>query len=256
MHALKELHLYLLHSCPAGQSRLRHRNLVKNSKMAENWLQNDELCEYCSQIEFSTLSLPTSHDLQLLRKGQNPPSRNLFAEANNPNTYMWSLGLQSRVNASSRTCQLCAAVCLLLQKRGATASSRPDGMKDLLCIAKVSNVGDVRPLKGEKWSGTKYVRLRRLSLQWRCLEEEELVELGQLSTRNENRYKPELELPQCFQTCDLGWKGERSDTVDEKSFCFAARPMCSLVDPEEILRNLEHCQHSHGDNCNGHLPSR
>lgn len=129
-------------------------------------------------------------------------------------------------------------------------------MKDLLCIAKVSNVGDVRPLKGEKWSGMKYVRLRRLSLQWRCLEEEELVEPGQLSTRNENRYKSELELPQCFQTCGLGWKDESSGVADGKSFCFGARPMHSLVDPQKILRSLEHCQQSHGETCNGQLPSR
>lgn len=224
--------------------------------MAEDRSHSDELCEYCSQITFATLSLPTSHDLQLLRKGQSLPNRMLFADANNPNTYTWSLGLQGRVNASSRTCQLCTAVCLLLQKRLATASSRLDRMEDLLCVAKVSVVGNVRPLKGEKWSGTKYVRLRRLSLQWRRLEKGELVSPGSLSTRIENRYEPEVELPQCFQTCALGWKDQQNGMLDEKAFVFGARPMHSLVDPQMVLRSLEHCKRSHGDTCNRQLAPR
>lgn len=129
-------------------------------------------------------------------------------------------------------------------------------MEDLLCIAKVSVVGDVRPLRGEKWSGTKYVRLRRLSLQWRRLEEGELVEPGPLSTRMDNHHEPEFELPQCFQTCALGWKDEGNGVLDEKSFVFGARPVHSLVDHQMVLRCLEHCQRSHGDICNRQLAPR
>lgn len=224
--------------------------------MAGDHSPNDELCEYCSHIEFQTLSLPTSHDVQLLRKGQPPPSRQLFVDANNPNTYTWSLGLQARVSKSSRTCQLCTAVCFLLQKRGATANSRPERMGDLLCVAKASVVGDLRPLRGEKWSGTKYVRLRRLSLQWRRLEEGEMVEPGPLSTRNENRYEPDVELPQCFQTCALGWKDQGNGIPEENSFVFGARSVHSLVDPQMVLRCLDHCQRNHDDNCNRQLAPR
>lgn len=219
--------------------------------MAEEVHQRDGLCEFCSCIEFETLSLPTRADLRLLSEGQSPRKRGLYDDANNPNTYMWSLGLQSRVNESATACRLCNAICLLLQGRGTAV---PHGLEEALCIAEVSVVGNLRPPKGEKWSLGKYVRLRRLSLRWRKVQENETIEPGHLSSRGEKRYGAEFQLPQCFQTCRVGL-GQEMSPLDHADFVFGGRPVPSLINPETVLGWLRRCQKDHSNLCNGQIGS-
>lgn len=216
------------------------------------------LCEYCACIEFETLSLPSVADLQLLNQGQRPPSRGLFVDANNPNTCMWSLGLQSRIEQSFKTCRLCSAVCLLLQDRASQIPPdlAPSDIRNLLCIAEVSVVGTLRPPKGIKWT-VKYVRLRRLSLRWRELEEDEVAEPGQLSPRVERRFEAKFRITQCFQACSPGITGqtrasllEDSTLSPDKQLAFGGRFLPSMVDPDLPLCWLRRCRHEHGDLCN------
>lgn len=153
----------------------------------------DALCEFCSCIEFEILSLPTVHELQSLNEGGTPPSRGLYVDASNSNPYIWSLGRQDRVERSSRQCSLCRAVCLRLEERGDElhASVSHSNIGDLLCTAVITTAGSLKPPKGTKWS-IKYLRLRRLSLRWRRLEDDEDPRPGILSDRAERRYEPVL----------------------------------------------------------------
>lgn len=225
--------------------------------MAEGQPQDVGLCEYCSCIDFSALSLPTTQELELLREGKSPPSRELFDNAYNCNTYAWSLGLQSRVNGSARTCRLCKAICLVLEERSkgnTTACAAPNGIETLLCIAEIRLAGASRPPKGKKWSSPKVVRLRRLALRWRQPQESDTLKPGALSGRRENIYCTEFQLPQCFQTCPVGLN-RGTHGPDGNTFVFGGRLVSSTVDPEMVSCWMRRCQRDHVDICNRQVGS-
>lgn len=228
---------------------------VVQSRMTEKQQQDAGLCEYCSQISFAALSLPTAKELQVLREGQRPPSRELFEDANNNDTYAWSLGLQSRVSESSRTCRLCKAICFALEKRSkgkTTASAAPNGIEHLLCIAEIRWVGDLRPPIGKKWASLKAVRLRRLSIRWRQAQESDTLKPEILSGRRERRFDTEYQLPQCFQTCSVGLKRE-TRVADGNNFVFGGRLVPPAVDPEMVSYWLRRCRRHHIDICSRQL---
>lgn len=220
----------------------------------------EPLCEFCSCIEFETLSLPTVDELQVLNQGGTPKRRGLFIDANNSNTYFWSLGRQDRVEKSSGQCRLCRAICLFLEERAddLPANVSRANIGHLLCSAVVSWVGSLKPPKGTKWT-IKYLRLRRLSLRWREIEDDEETTPGILSSRAERLREPMFEFHQCFQTCSPTRDTERAtpDSLGDANLqngsrlAFGGRPVPSIVNLDTPLRWLRRCLQSHGPMCQG-----
>ncbi|KAK8115713.1 hypothetical protein PG984_012215 [Apiospora sp. TS-2023a] len=132
----------------------------------------DQLCAYCSQIDFSILERPSRAQLAALNRGDPPPDGYPFGyplveyKTGSSHRPYWSFGLQSRID-KEQSCSLCDAIRrVLLQHPQVTATWEARDAKSAVCIAKFDHRATVKPPAGVKWTGSYPYEVYNLSLHW------------------------------------------------------------------------------------------
>ncbi|KAL8372218.1 hypothetical protein RB595_001828 [Gaeumannomyces hyphopodioides] len=225
-------------------------------KMAEK--RAPSLCKYCAQIDFSILRLPTDVDLEAANSGAvvdaQPFRFSRAAAAGRVRPPRWRLGSRARIEQSSATCELCAAICALVRDtpdiHAALGDHKADG--GLLCSAGVEGTVELHPLPGKRWeTSTGYYRSYRLGLDWWTPRGPDDVKLPPGNVGSE--YSAAAVGPavtsavDCFQTYGGrdggGAKGGRPQ--------FGGRIRPAMVDMNLPKRWLNDCIEKHGSECQG-----
>lgn len=163
-----------------------------------------KLCDYCSQIDFGLLRLPTASELVALTEGRPTTDRHSKFRVSNggPN---WNLGLQSRIETEP-ACQLCAAIRHILHRAVASqpvvrhqwARAENNG---LMCIAFIDLAGTILPSEVIVGNGCPpSVPIQHLSLKWVRPWDDVCQSPGQIKVPREPGDEREvLSLYSCFQ---------------------------------------------------------
>ncbi|KAL8339733.1 hypothetical protein RB601_006036 [Gaeumannomyces tritici] len=222
------------------------------------------LCKYCAQIDFSILRLPTDADLEAANRGavvDAQPfrlSRDMAAGRVRPPR--WRLGSRARIERSSATCGLCAAICALVRDApdiwsalaGHKTIDGGGGTGGLLCSAGVEGTVELHPLPGKGWeASTGYYRCYRLGLDWWTPRGPDDLELPPGHVGGE--YSAAAVGPavtsavDCFQT--YGGSGGGGAEGGRPQFGGRIRP--PMVDMSLPKRWLNDCIEGHGGECQG-----
>lgn len=215
------------------------------------------LCDYCSQIDFGLLRLPTAGELVALTEGRPPTNRHSKFRVSNGGPD-WNLGLQSRIETET-ACQLCAAIRHVLHRAVASqpvvrhqwARTQSHG---LMCIAFINLAGTILPsevIVGN--SRPPSVPIQHLSLKWVRPWDDVFQSPGQIKVPREPGDDREvLSLYSCFQLKSQNLS--TSDMVQNNvpgldAELFGGRLVPEIIDRRLPRQWLEDCLLNHSDTC-------
>ncbi|KHE83312.1 HET-domain-containing protein [Neurospora crassa] len=197
----------------------------------------ENLCEYCTAIDFEQLRLPSSKDVEELNEGQ--PIEGRFPwinyRINNDDRPHWSLGAQSRIERSASTCSFCREVSLVLETSGVRVKAPAVFEKDTICDVYFTEAGYVEAPAGVTWKRYDALEIPaipypRVSLRWTVREKHpwRWSWMGRYPG-----YKDVIELFEGFQSIEMG--------TNERQSLFNGRERPALIDLELPRRWLRHC---------------
>lgn len=215
-----------------------------------------DLCDFCTEINFDMLRLPTVNEIQLLNAGCRPPDQFPYKfDTSSEVGPSKNLGLVSRVQKSSGTCPFCSAVVEVLQQHPHVLDRlRNVGVVDPLCHVSIFPSGRLRAPEGVSWKPTRedadtdtdFFYLRQLQLGFSPLQPGQRVQPGQLW------------LVECFQLHHLetpvpqgdGASTRRRQDPDElEHILFGGRERPAMLDPKLLAHWLDDCLTHHTMTC-------
>jgi hypothetical protein len=212
------------------------------------------LCRYCAEIDFEMLRYPTIGDLQLLNAGGEPKDQYPYkSETSDATEVRRSLGLHSRIEESAARCPFCRAVVEIHKQQPHVLDFlRAAGLPDPLCIATIGPSGRLFAPEGVTWKSKTNAQfdfffLRRLSLQFRPLDEGEVVQPGHL----EGAITRWQTLSGCFQSYQKeDMAADRWSVPDQPDrILYGGRKRPPNLDPKLPAMWLHDCLTNHGDTC-------
>ncbi|KAK3500481.1 heterokaryon incompatibility protein-domain-containing protein [Neurospora crassa] len=225
------------------------------------------LCSFCSQIDFSLLRYPTTTDLRSLNDG-NPASQDLSPFKRNPYARVeptWSLGLLSRIHKSSASCDLCHALCTVLDQQPQVRATLTEmGVQDPLVLGTLALCGRFSAPDGTSWfehddthGGLKErdcFFLRRLGLLFRPADKDEDVNEPGVPQKIESWYST-MDIFQTMNTAISRGSAEdkkgvlMGDEENPETVWFAGRKRPEMIDIGLIKQWLNECLENHKDVC-------
>jgi hypothetical protein len=199
---------------------------------------------------------PTVGDIRLLNDGREPADQYPFKiDTSESVTPQRSLGLHSRVEQSAASCPFCRAVVEIHKQQPHVLDSlRAAGVSDPLCVAAITYSGHVLAPDGVAWRGVNAEEvysffLRRLTLEFRPLEEGEVVQPGALLNKAAVSWQRLSGCFQPYQKEDMAADGWSVPEEREDRVLFVGRKRPLMLDPKLPALWLQDCLENHGGSC-------